>query len=164
MLPDQADIRIAHGSPTTASVDGDNGLGFIVAHKAMSESIRMAKQFGTGWTTVYNSNHCGAGAYYTLMAARQNMIGLLFSTGGSTVAGPGGKERMIGNNVMAFAPPVTKKGRSCLIWRRRRRSRISCICCRMRGKACRKAGPSIPKVGRLPTRTSILPRRELCFH
>ncbi|MFD0675429.1 MULTISPECIES: Ldh family oxidoreductase [unclassified Paenibacillus] len=109
-IQSKPDIKISSGSPTTASVDGDNGLGFVISHKAMSETIRMAKEFGTGWTTVYNSNHCGAGAYYMLMAAQENMIGLMFSTGGSTVAGPGGKERMIGNNVMAFGAPGDKQG------------------------------------------------------
>ncbi|WP_186445823.1 Ldh family oxidoreductase [Paenibacillus cremeus] len=104
------DIKVACGSPTTASVDGDNGLGFVVSHRAMSEAIQMAQQYGTGWATVYNSNHCGAGAYYTLMAAEHNMIGIMYSTGGTTVTGPGGRSRLIGNNVMAFAAPGGKHG------------------------------------------------------
>ncbi len=103
-------IQISSGSPTTVSVDGDNGLGFVVSHRAMSESIRMAKAFGTGWATVCNSNHSGAGAYYVLMAANQDMIGIHSSSGGSTVAAPGGKGRLIGNNVIAFAAPGRKHG------------------------------------------------------
>ena len=99
-------IKISAGSPTTASVDGDNGLGFVVSHRAMSAAIKMAAEYGTGWATVCNSNHCGAGSYYVLMAAKQNMIGIHFSSGGSTVAGPGGKSRLIGNNVIAVAAPA----------------------------------------------------------
>ena len=75
-------VRVSSGSPTTASVDGDNGLGFIVSHRAMKESIRMAQEYGTGWTTVCHSNHSGAGAYYVLMAAKNNMIGIHSSSGG----------------------------------------------------------------------------------
>ena len=45
------------------------------------------------------------GAYYVLMAAKQDMIGIHSSTGGSTVAAPGGKGRLVGNNVLAFAAP-----------------------------------------------------------
>ena len=104
------DITISLGSPTTASLDGDNGLGFVVSHKAMSECIRMATAYGTGWATACNSNHSGAGAYYVLMAAGQNMIGIHSSSGGSTVAAPGGKGRLIGNNVLAFAAPGGKHG------------------------------------------------------
>lgn len=104
------EIKIAWGSPTTASVDGDSGLGFVVSHRAMGECIKMAEAHGTGWVTAYNSTHSGAGAHYVLMAANKDMIGLHFSTGGSTVAAPGGKGRLIGNNVLAFAAPGMKHG------------------------------------------------------
>ena len=103
-------IDISSGSPTTVSVDGDKGLGLVVSHRAMDECIRMARDYGTGWATVCNSTHSGAGAYYVLMAAEQNMIGMHWSTGGSTVAAPGGKSRLIGNNVTAFAAPGGKHG------------------------------------------------------
>jgi LDH2 family malate/lactate/ureidoglycolate dehydrogenase len=99
------EIRVSRGSPTTVSVDGDRGLGFVVSHRAMSECIRTAREHGTGWATACNSTHSGAGTYYVLMAAEQDMIGIHFSTGGSTVAAPGGKGRLLGNNVLAFAAP-----------------------------------------------------------
>jgi LDH2 family malate/lactate/ureidoglycolate dehydrogenase len=70
----------------------------------------MATAYGTGWATACNSNHSGAGAFYALMAAQQNMIGIHSSSGGSTVAAPGGKRRLIGNNVLAFAAPGGKHG------------------------------------------------------
>src|SRR4030066_2581994 len=38
------EIKISLGSPTTASIDGDNGLGFVVSHKAMDECIRLARE------------------------------------------------------------------------------------------------------------------------
>jgi len=103
-------IKITRGSPTTVSVDGDKGLGMLVSHRAMGECIRMAREYGTGWATACNSTHSGAGAYYVRMAAAQNMIGIHCSTGGSTVAAPGGKGRLIGNNVIAFAAPGKHHG------------------------------------------------------
>ncbi len=103
-------VTVTSGSPTTISVDGDRGLGFVVGHRAMSECIRMAREYGTGWATACNSTHSGAGAYYVLMAAELDMIGMHWSTGGSTVAAPGGKRRLLGNNVMAFAAPGRKHG------------------------------------------------------
>jgi LDH2 family malate/lactate/ureidoglycolate dehydrogenase len=39
------------------------------------------------------------------MAAARDMIGIHCSTGGSTVTVPGGRARLIGNNVIAFAAP-----------------------------------------------------------
>lgn len=104
------EIKISRGSPTTVSVDGDKGLGMLVSHRAMRECLRMAEEYGTGWATACNSTHSGAGAYYVRMAAAQNMIGMHWSTGGSTVAAPGGKGRLIGNNVIAFAAPGKHHG------------------------------------------------------
>lgn len=103
-------VRVSAGSPTTATVDGDRGLGFVVGHRAMRECLRMAKEYGTGWASAANSTHSGAGAYYVLMAAEQGMIGLHTSTGGSTVAAPGGKGRLLGNNVIAFGAPGKRHG------------------------------------------------------
>jgi L-2-hydroxycarboxylate dehydrogenase (NAD+) len=103
-------IQVACGSPTTATVDGDRGLGFVVGHRAMRERLRMARDAGTGWAAVCNSTHSGAGAFYVLMAAEQGMLGLHASTGGSTVAAPGGTRRLLGNNVLAFAAPGGKHG------------------------------------------------------
>ncbi len=108
IIKSKPEIKTYHGSPTTATMDGDNGLGFLVSHKAMSEAIKMAKEYGSGWVSAFNSNHCGAGAYYVMMAVKENMIGIHFSSGGTSVAGPGGKGRLIGNNVIAFAAPSKK--------------------------------------------------------
>src|SRR6187399_1794986 len=37
------DVRIVHESPSTAVVDGDSGLGLVVAPKAMSIAIEKAR-------------------------------------------------------------------------------------------------------------------------
>src|SRR5450432_3476837 len=50
-------IRIIHETPSTAVVDGDAGLGLVVAPHAMDIAIAKAKQVGTGWVSVQNSNH-----------------------------------------------------------------------------------------------------------
>src|SRR5262245_53259274 len=50
-------IQIIHESPSTAVVDGDSGLGLVVAPFAMQIAIDKAKQAGTGWVSVQNSNH-----------------------------------------------------------------------------------------------------------
>ncbi len=50
-------IRIIHETPSTAVVDGDSGLGLVVAPFAMQVAIEKAKKVGTGWVSVQNSNH-----------------------------------------------------------------------------------------------------------
>src|SRR5689334_17817322 len=41
-------IKIIHESPSTAVVDGDSGLGLVVAPSAMNVAIEKAKNVGTG--------------------------------------------------------------------------------------------------------------------
>src|SRR4051794_35090171 len=53
------DIKVIHETPSTAVVDGDSGLGLVVAPTAMRIAIEKAKQVGTGWVSVQNSNHFG---------------------------------------------------------------------------------------------------------
>jgi L-2-hydroxycarboxylate dehydrogenase (NAD+) len=104
------DVTVAQGSPVAVSVDGDRGLGILVSHRAMNECIRMAEQYGCGWATVFNSTHSGAGAFYVRMAAERRMAGFHWSTGGSTIAVPGGSGRLLGNNPFSFAAPGGSNG------------------------------------------------------
>ena len=50
-------IKIVHETPTTATVDGDAGLGLVVAPFAMQIAIEKAEKYGSGWVSVRNSNH-----------------------------------------------------------------------------------------------------------
>ncbi|MDC6679319.1 Ldh family oxidoreductase, partial [Leclercia adecarboxylata] len=61
-------IKIIHETPSTAVVDGDAGLGLIVAPFAMNIAIQKAQQCGTGWVSVQNSNHFGIAGYHAMMA------------------------------------------------------------------------------------------------
>ena len=102
------ELSVERCTPTTALLDADNGLGFIASHRAMELAIEMAEEYGMGWVNVFNSNHNGAGSYYVNMAAEAGMLGMQFSTGGNSVAAPGGKGKLVGNNVLAFAAPAGK--------------------------------------------------------
>src|SRR5690348_8057491 len=53
------ELKILHQTPSTATVDGDSGLGLVVAPKAMQIAMDKAKSVGTGWVSVQNSNHFG---------------------------------------------------------------------------------------------------------
>src|SRR5690606_7433477 len=41
--------RAVHETPTTATVDGDGGLGLVVAPYAMEIAMEKARQYGSGW-------------------------------------------------------------------------------------------------------------------
>jgi L-2-hydroxycarboxylate dehydrogenase (NAD+) len=99
-------IRIIRQSPSTAVVDGDAGLGLVVAVKAMQIAIDKAKQCGTGWVSVQNSNHFGIAGYHAMMALQHDMIGMAMTNASALVAPTFSKERMLGTNPIAVAIPA----------------------------------------------------------
>jgi len=68
-------IRIVRESPSTATVDGDNGLGLVVGPKANEIAMAKAAEAGSGWVSVSNSNHYGIAGYYVLKALERDLIG-----------------------------------------------------------------------------------------
>jgi LDH2 family malate/lactate/ureidoglycolate dehydrogenase len=100
--------RIIKETPVSALVDGDGGLGHVPARFAMQVAIDKAKQSGMAITAVRNSAHFGATGYYTLMAAKEGLIGMA-CTGASSiqVAPTFGKEAKLGTDPWSFAAPTT---------------------------------------------------------
>ena len=103
------DIRIIHESPSTAVVDGDAGLGLVVAPKAMEIAIGKARQAGTGWVSVKNSNHFGIAGYHAMMALPHDMIGLAMTNASPLVAPTFSIERLLGTNPIAVAIHADKQ-------------------------------------------------------
>lgn len=100
------DIKIIHETPTTATVDGDAGLGLIVAPFAMKIAMEKAAIYGSGWVSVMNSNHFGIAGYHALMAAEKDMIGLAMTNASPLVTPTFSKERMLGTNPICYAFPA----------------------------------------------------------
>jgi LDH2 family malate/lactate/ureidoglycolate dehydrogenase len=101
-------ITIAHETATTATVDGDAGLGLVVAPFAMRLAIQKAEQYGSGWVAVRNSNHFGIAGYHALMAVQKNMIGFAMTNASPLVAPTFSSERLLGTNPMCYAFPAGK--------------------------------------------------------
>jgi L-2-hydroxycarboxylate dehydrogenase (NAD+) len=102
------DIKIIHETPTTATVDGDAGLGLVVAPFAMKLAIEKAGKYGSGWVSVKNSNHFGIAGYHSLMAVEKDMIGMSMTNASPLVAPTFSTERMLGTNPIAVAIPAGK--------------------------------------------------------
>src|SRR5580704_2449436 len=99
-------IRIIHETPSTAVVDGDRGLGLVVAPFAMQVAIDKAKNVGTGWVSVQDSNHFGIAAYHALKAVEQDMIGIAMTNASALVAPTFSVERLLGTNPICVAIPA----------------------------------------------------------
>lgn len=99
-------VRIVHETPSTAVVDGDAGLGLVVAPFAMQVAIDKAKQAGTGWVSVRNSNHFGIAGHHAMIALQHDMIGIAMTNASALVAPTFSIERMLGTNPIAVAIPA----------------------------------------------------------
>lgn len=100
------DIRITHETPSTAVVDGDRGLGLIVASRAMDIARGKAKHVGTGWVSVQNSNHFGIAAFHAMQALEDEMIGWAMTNASPLVAPTFSKDRLLGTNPICVAAPA----------------------------------------------------------
>ena len=99
-------IKIVHETPSTAVVDGDAGLGLVVGPAAMKIAMDKAKNVGTGWVSVRNTNHFGIAGYHSMLALKEDMIGISMTNASPLVAPTWSKERMLGTNPIAVAIPA----------------------------------------------------------
>jgi LDH2 family malate/lactate/ureidoglycolate dehydrogenase len=98
-------FEIVKEGPTTAVIDGHNGLGHVISYKSMKLAIEKAKKFGMSMVTVRNSTHYGFAGYYPLMAVQENMIGITGTNARPSVAPTFGVENMLGTNPLTFGMP-----------------------------------------------------------
>ena len=98
-------VDIVKETPTTAVIDGNNGMGQVVAHKAMSVAIEKATQQGLGCVAVKNSSHFGIAGYYSLMCAEKDLIGITFTNARPAVAPTNSCEPVLGTNPFAIGVP-----------------------------------------------------------
>ncbi len=98
-------FEIIKDSLATAVVDGHNGMGQVIAKKAMDLTIEKAKKYGMGMVVARNSTHYGIAGYYTLMAAEAGMIGITGTNARPSVAPTFGVENMFGTNPLTFSMP-----------------------------------------------------------
>ncbi len=105
----QPKIHVSYETPSTAVVDGDGGLGLVVAPYAMQVAIKKAKQVGTGWVSVKNSNHFGIAGCHAMLALEHDMIGIALTNASPLVAPTFSKERLLGTNPIAVAIPAKEE-------------------------------------------------------
>lgn len=97
---------IIHETPSTAVVDGNGGLGLVIAPFAMEVAIQKAKMVGSGWVSVQNSSHFGIAGFHAMMALPNDMIGIAMTNGSALVAPTFSSQRMLGTNPIAVAIPA----------------------------------------------------------
>jgi LDH2 family malate/lactate/ureidoglycolate dehydrogenase len=98
-------IVVKSVAPAMKLIDGDGGLGPVVATRGMKEAIESARELGIAFAGCRNSNHFGAAAPYVLMACQEKMVGVAGTNAFPTMAPWGGLEKLVGNNPLAIGVP-----------------------------------------------------------
>jgi LDH2 family malate/lactate/ureidoglycolate dehydrogenase len=105
-LNPKPEIKIIHETPSTATVDGDKGLGLVVAPFAMKIAKEKAENVGSGWVAVQNSNHFGIAGYHSSLAIEKDMIGWAMTNAAPLVVPTFSKEKLLGTNPISVAVPA----------------------------------------------------------
>jgi LDH2 family malate/lactate/ureidoglycolate dehydrogenase len=101
----RASPRVVRETASTATLDGDNGLGLVIGPRANALAMEKAAAAGTGWVAVCHTNHYGIAGYYPLQALERDMIGWSMTNASKGVAPLWGALPMLGTNPIAIAFP-----------------------------------------------------------
>jgi len=102
-------LEVVRETPTTAVIDGNDGMGMVISTKAMQMAIDKAKKYGMGMVAVRNSSHYGIAGYYATMASNAGMIGITGTNARPSIAPTFGVENMLGTNPLTFGLPTDEE-------------------------------------------------------
>jgi len=108
VIDPRGDARVLRETPTTLSVDANNGLGHPVSVRTMRRTIEKARETGAAFATVCRSNHFGIAGYYAMLALEADCIGIASTNAGRLAAPSDGRELMLGTNPFAYALPAAE--------------------------------------------------------
>jgi LDH2 family malate/lactate/ureidoglycolate dehydrogenase len=100
-----ATVAVIRETASVGLLDGGNGFGQVVAHRAMTMAIEKARAAGVGVVAARNSNHFGTASYFTLMAAGAGLVGLAFTNASPEMPAWGGSVALVGTNPWSIAVP-----------------------------------------------------------
>lgn len=92
-------------SPATAWVDGNNGLGVVVAKFCMNIAIEKAQDVGVGWVSCKQSNHYGIASLYTTQAIECGLLGMSFTNTSPLLTPTRSLQSSLGTNPLSLATP-----------------------------------------------------------
>ncbi|MFH1249890.1 MAG: Ldh family oxidoreductase [bacterium] len=105
IIKPECKLDIIRETPVSLVIDGNGGMGQPIAYHAMKKCIEKAKEHFICFVSIRNSNHYGIAGYYTLMALKENMIGISLTNSAPLVVPTFGKDAVIGTNPISIGFP-----------------------------------------------------------
>jgi L-2-hydroxycarboxylate dehydrogenase (NAD+) len=101
----QPNIKVKRISSAVAQVDGDDGMGFLAAHRAIEEAIALAAESGIGLVGVNRSTHYGMASLYVQQALDAGYIAMAYTNSSPALPVWGGRTAFLGASPFAAAVP-----------------------------------------------------------
>jgi len=99
--------EVIRETPSTAHIDGHWAFGQATAKKTFEVAIEKAKRSSVSAVAAFHCNHIGRLGAYTMMAAKNDMIGILTANVAHPIVQPfGGASRVFGTNPISVAVPA----------------------------------------------------------
>lgn len=98
-------ITVDKVSHAALRVNGDDGMGFLVAHRAMDEGMRLAEQTGIAMVGCTGSTHFGMSALYVKQAVDRGYACMVYTNSSPALPVHGGKTTFLGAAPFAAGMP-----------------------------------------------------------
>jgi LDH2 family malate/lactate/ureidoglycolate dehydrogenase len=108
LVDPKSPVRVEALTPVAAKIDGANGLGFVVARRAMTEAMERARTFGIGLALAHRSTHFGMAASYLKQAIDGGFAAFVFTNASPAMPIWGGRVPFLGTSPFAFGAPGGK--------------------------------------------------------
>ena len=106
-------IKLVKQTPISATFNGGDQVGYLVADKVTDLAIGKAQTSGIAIVGAYETWYTGMFSYYLERVTRAGLVGMCAGSGGQIVAPHGGTQGRFGTNPIAFGFPSTG---SPIIW------------------------------------------------
>ena len=99
------EVDVVRETASTALLDANDGWGQVASERAVELVVEKAREVGSAWVGVRNSNHNGTAAYWTMKIAREDMVGICSMNTSPVMAAHGSKRPTLGTNPLSIAVP-----------------------------------------------------------
>jgi LDH2 family malate/lactate/ureidoglycolate dehydrogenase len=87
-------------------LDAHHMLGHLSSRQAMALAVEKARRFGVAAVAVRNGFHFGSAGLYVQQATEADCIGMVFCNSRPVMPAPGGAQKLVGTNPIAFGIPT----------------------------------------------------------
>ena len=99
-------IRVVREGPSSATIDGGDQVGYLVAQRATDMALEKVRASGLAVVGAYETWYTGMYSYYLEQITRAGYVGMIAGSTPQIVAPHGGTQARFGTNPIAFGFPA----------------------------------------------------------